>query len=267
MSLILYHRVGGRSAPRLAAFMGIGAVRNVTEPVDNLIRWGQGTEVPTPGKEINPRSSLIRYSTRQKQLELLREADVTVPAFSVIADVGWPMLGRNEGKGKRQTTRGRGITYYPEAPFPIPKHPLYMRYYPKQRQFRVHVIGKSTRTRELIPNHDPGEDIHGLDGRVVGQAGDPKAQPIWNYHTGFTYRNLTLPRPTGVISQAKKAVKALKLDFGAVDVIVCNGQPIVLEVNTAPGLHELTLSWYARHLAPLIGLDPTTLPGLREVTV
>jgi len=36
---------------------------------------------------------------------------------------------------------------------------------------------------------------------------------------------------------AKQAIKALELDFGAVDIgILKNGNPVVIEVNTAPGL-------------------------------
>ena len=41
-------------------------------------------------------------------------------------------------------------------------------------------------------------------------------------------------------------IKALKLDFGAVDIIRAkNGKLYVLEVNTAPGLEERKLQIYA----------------------
>lgn len=246
MGRILYHGAGIKSAPLLGAFMGIEAVRVLNHPVDFLIRWGMATKAEIEGVEVNKRKSLIRYFSRFKQLQLLKAADVSVPPFSTAPDVGYPMLGRNEGKPNRQPTKGRGITYYPESAN-HPHHSFFMRFFPKQRQFRVHIIGKQTRTRELIPN---------------GEAN--LLQPIWNFECGFTYRNLKTSRPEGVIPQARKAISALALDFGAVDIIVHDGQPYVLEVNTAPGLGDLTLSWYARHLAPLVGLNPKTLPGLEK---
>jgi hypothetical protein len=122
-----------------------------------------------------------------------------------------------------------------------------MRFYPKQRQFRVHVVGDKTRTRELIHTH--GDN-------------DPSITPIWNLNTGFTYRHVNGERPKGVIPQAKAAVAALGLDFGAVDVIVHDDIPMVLEVNTAPGLSDLTLAWYARHLGGLLDMDIGTMPGV-----
>jgi hypothetical protein len=49
---------------------------------------------------------------------------------------------------------------------------------------------------------------------------------------------------------AKKAIEVLKLDFGAVDIgITRNGTPVVLEVNTAPGLDEgPSVAAYVRHI-------------------
>lgn len=46
--------------------------------------------------------------------------------------------------------------------------------------------------------------------------------------------------PLGVIPMAKKAVAALGLDFGGVDVVVHKDQPYILEVNTAPQLTPFT---------------------------
>ena len=86
-----------------------------------------------------------------------------------------------------------------------------------------------------------------------------KMQPIWNLETGFTYRIVQGKRPIGVIPAAKAAVAALSLDFGAVDIITKGTDVYVLEVNTAPGLCPITLNWYARQFANLLGIDPTTL--------
>lgn len=48
---------------------------------------------------------------------------------------------------------------------------------------------------------------------------------------------------------AKRAVKALELDFGAVDIgREPNGKLFVLEVNTRPGLEGGTIAAYGRHI-------------------
>lgn len=60
----------------------------------------------------------------------------------------------------------------------------------------------------------------------------------------------TTIKPTVAVKQArkaaKKAVRALGLDFGAVDILVQeDGTPYVLEVNAAPGLGGTTPKLYA----------------------
>lgn len=52
--------------------------------------------------------------------------------------------------------------------------------------------------------------------------------------------------PLGVIPMAKKAVAALGLDFGGVDVVVYKDQPYILEVNTAPQLTPFTCQRLAK---------------------
>lgn len=250
--MLLYHPVGRVSGPRLADFMGIPHGRRLSKPSDFLIRWGTAEKIRHHvTKEINPRSALRSYFSRIQQLTILRDAGVCVPEFSR-TPVGYPMLGRNERRG-RSSSRGMGITYYPE-PCAHPDHSYYVRFYPKQRQFRVHVCNDSTRTRELIHELEVvGSDASNLE--------DAWAQPIWNLNTGFTYRLVRGKRPKGVIPNAKLAVKSLGLDFGAVDVIVHDNTPYVLEVNTAPGLSDMTMAWYAERLGDLVGIPYSSMPG------
>lgn len=67
------------------------------------------------------------------------------------------------------------------------------------------------------------------------------------------HRDYTTIKPTGgkverrlIRRAAKKAVKALGLDFGAVDILVKNGEIFVLEVNAAPGLGGTMPITYAK---------------------
>ncbi len=57
----------------------------------------------------------------------------------------------------------------------------------------------------------------------------------------FRYENqpIILPCPIELHELALQAVKALSLDFGAVDIaLLQDGNPVVFEVNTRPGLHR-----------------------------
>jgi hypothetical protein len=55
--------------------------------------------------------------------------------------------------------------------------------------------------------------------------------------------------PSHLVVEARKAMAALDLDFGAVDcALTYQGEPVVLEVNTCPGLEETTLELYVREI-------------------
>lgn len=267
MSYILYHPVGGPSAKALAVFMGMNARMNpINDQPDWLIRWGSSKSVPFKGTQgtLNWASSLGAYKNRLAQLRILREGGVNVPLFCGNSlDGPFNLLQPSDGIISRdfpkngQNTGGDGIQFHDKdsgfVAWPIAIHDMYMVFIPKERQFRVHVIRGQTRVREVMP--DP-QDEHWTPA---------DSTPIWNLSTGFTYRVPQFPIPATVVPSAVQAVAALKLDFGAVDVITIGPKSWVLEVNTAPGLHETTLKWYAEKFACIMGVDPTTQPGQEEL--
>lgn len=124
-------------------------------------------------------------------------------------------------------------------------HPGHADYYVQKvnvaREFRVHILdGKSIRVgmkvhRENFPNPHPW--IRAYD------AG-------WKLSYGDDCQNAI---PRGVRDLAKKAVAALELDFGAVDIGVGTGGPWVFEVNKAPGLEGRTVEVYADQFVKLHG--------------
>lgn len=86
-------------------------------------------------------------------------------------------------------------------------------------------------------------------------------EDIRNHHTGWVYSNtFTDAPPDQVLIQAHKAVSALGLNFGAVDLISKNTNAWVLEVNTAPGLTGTTLETYTHNIVEFVksfsGVDP-----------
>jgi len=130
--------------------------------------------------------------------------------------------------------------------------PLYTAYIPKHAEYRVHIGciddgGLDTRTQYKVI------DIT----KKVRRTDVPDDQVNWrirNYDNGFTFarEGIDLAEPTvqRVIEQAKRAVQALGLDFGAVDVVVQSNRErsvYVLEVNTAPGMEGTTLERYVQY--------------------
>lgn len=144
------------------------------------------------------------------------------------------VLNGNSGAGIRLVEAGSDDELTP--------CPLYVRYMPKKQEYRVHVckgqavdIQRKARRKEVAD-----EDIN---------------WKIRNHDNGFIFaRNEAEAPPHDVIVQSVNAVKALGLDFGAVDVIFNDGEQraYVLEVNTAPGLSGTTLEGYVARFNDII---------------
>jgi len=123
-----------------------------------------------------------------------------------------------------------------ETPIQLPYAPLYTKYVDKEGEFRVHVGG--------------GQAIH-TQMKLRKDGTEPKE--VWNHDNGYTFTSKLDGRIdpsilSMVTNEGVKAVAALGLDFGAVDIAWSNSVPLVLEVNTAPGIEEPTLSKYVSYI-------------------
>jgi len=114
----------------------------------------------------------------------------------------------------------------------LPDAPLYTKYIKKSEEYRVHV-------------HD---GVAFFVQRKARRLDVPKEKVNWkirNHANGFIFAHKDLQYPEAIITESIKAVQSLCLDFGAVDVMVDHdGNPFVLEVNTACGLEGTTLEKY-----------------------
>jgi hypothetical protein len=110
--------------------------------------------------------------------------------------------------------------------------PLYVKYLKKKYEFRVHVFC--------------GEVIDYVEKKAKLDR-DPSTfnEYVRSHANGWMFCRDGVYHSDGVKAEAVKAVSALDLDFGAVDVIIHEGLPYVLEVNTAPALEGTTLERYA----------------------
>jgi len=117
--------------------------------------------------------------------------------------------------------------------------PLYTQYVKKQKEFRVHVV-----FNEVV-------DIQEKRKRRTDNPDNPREFRVRNLQTGWVYCREQIDEPRELRDLACRAIAALGLDFGAVDVIWNKKQDkcFVLEVNTACGLEGTTLANYSQLIA------------------
>lgn len=137
-----------------------------------------------------------------------------------------------------------------EAEHAVPEAPLYTKYVKKRDEYRVHVVAK-----EAIFVQRKGRE------RDDDGSADINYQ-IRNHANGFIFLTQDLNPHKTVISESIKAVNALGLDFGAVDVIWNERRKAatVIEVNTACGLQSPSNILRYRHALKALLANEEQLP-------
>lgn len=206
----------GRSRPSALRLAEESSDINITRTSNGDVNWGRARA----NTQLNP--DISNATNKRLMRELFREHDVPMPKLytdheaHALAKQGETILGRpdNHTKGRgfwlvrsnasfmralRGTRKKRGATHF-------------MEYIDAPREYRVHVfLDKSIRISEKAFFIDDN-----------GKKAYTTAKPTHNVKH--------------VRKAAKQAVKALGLDFGAVDILANDDECWVLEVNTAPGL-------------------------------
>lgn len=116
----------------------------------------------------------------------------------------------------------------------VPSAPLYTKgIFGNRREYRVHVFKNKIIHVAQKRRRNGFSDIPEYNNLVR------------NHHTGWIYStHNTAELNIAGKCEALKAVEALGLDFGAVDIITNRDDAWVLEVNTAPGMEGVTLEKY-----------------------
>ena len=197
-----------------------------------VVNWGAGRDF-TPARTLNHPDAVSRSVNKLTALRTMSDAGVRTVPFTVDKAVAqqWQhqghvvvsrrLLSASEGKGIIITQPG----------FRLPNVPLYTRYVKKQGEYRVHVFQGRVidRQKKVLPAAHQGE----------------RNFYVRNTANGFIFIRNGINVPADVEAQAIAAVRALGLDFGAVDVIYGGRSAFVLEVNTAPGIEGTTVRLYA----------------------
>lgn len=240
MKLIPY-KVGSKSAADLATALGIKRIRQQGDTLtlrnnEVVINWGNssiGRNI-RGARFINPPSAVANAVNKLTALTMMDEGDVDTPDFTTdIAQArAWIQDNRKVVCRTKLSSYGGAGIVIAEREDQLVDAPLYVRYMPKEHEYRVHVMNGQVffvqrKARKMdVPDERVNWQVRNLEG-------------------GFIYANQNIEVADTVRDNAVRAVASLGLDFGAVDVLVTQrGRPYVLEVNTACGLAGTTLERY-----------------------
>jgi hypothetical protein len=252
------YRPGSQSARVLSTALG---ARQLAVPErsrfrprinDTLINWGKSNwdyEQPLArfGLVLNRPTSVARASNKLDCLRALESVPtVRTPEWTTDRNVVRDWL-REEGtvvfvRTLLRANSGRGIVKLEGEGVDIPAAPLYTRYVRKLSEWRVHVMR--------------GDAFH-IQRKIARTGVEPTDWQIRSHDNGFIfqqeYNRDAWHEEIG--QMAVDTVTALGLDFGAVDILWASdlSYPVVLEVNTAPGLEGRTLEKYVEKFQEIIG--------------
>lgn len=208
---------------------------------DLVINWGN-SNIPDWNNDnvkwLNKPQYIANASNKLIALQMLKNSGIKVPQFETDMSYDQSMVrfwGKVVVRHKLKGHSGDGVEIYNQDEN-LPTAPLYTEYIPAKAEYRVHIFdGNVIDITKKVRNEDDFEP-------------DPTEEEImikshrngWNFARGGIKFNPQLGRV------AIKSVKALGLDFGAVDIIKGEDNELyVLEVNTAVGLGNTTLNSYS----------------------
>ena len=244
---IFPYKQGSRGAKALADALGgrvlkrVGSKYKVQREGDLVINWGASDCLFSGRGVANQPAAIEPASNKLKFFQLMKEADVSTPEWTT--DKNTAELWVYDGitvmcRTKLQGHSGEGIVVAEKAD-DVVAAPLYTKYVKKQDEYRIHVLRR------------PGGDTSIISIQRKAKRRDlPRDEvdfKIRNLANGFVFVRDGVNPPECVLEEAKKALEATALAFGAVDVIYNAKQDkaYVLEINTAPGLEGQTVEDYA----------------------
>lgn len=204
-----------------------------------VINWGS-TEPP-----IDIGHSVLNYPYHVAEavnklvaLDRLKDNEVRVPRFTNNKEVAASWWEDDPDtvvfcRTLLRSSGGKGIVIA-ESPLDLVDAPLYTKRVRKSDEYRVHVfnnvvidVAHKRLRRGLVNDNNRNAFVR-------------------NFDNGWIHAHENVNCPEAAKEMALKAIKALGLHFGAVDIgVTKKGLPFVFEVNTAPGLeNQQTINAY-----------------------
>lgn len=230
---------------------------------DLVINWGRGAGNEYlmarvgAGRVLNKTANVALATNKLKSFQAME--DVSTVEWTADAEVaqGWFDADLTVyARTKLQGHSGEGIVVCSnqelgdiggiETADHLVAAPLYTKGFNTQRrEFRIHVMAG-------IPTY-----VQQKKRRENWREIEAYSNVVRNFHTGWVYATADVHPNQKALEEALKAIAALGLDFGAVDVITRGENAWVLEVNTAPGNEGTNTTVYAQNFVRILeGQDP-----------
>lgn len=223
-----------QSAKMLAQALGAEfAVRSVPRPNDtHVVNWGCSSVSDWNPHWLNHPLAVRTATNKLKTFRCLHNHGVRTPLWTESQDTADHWLEQGETivcRMELSSSEGRGIIIAPpQHNFILPRSSLYTVHLKHEEEYRIHVFqGKVIKITLKCPRTERPDFT------------------IRSHSRGWAL-NTRSRAPAQVSTQAISAVKAVGLDFGAVDIGYKVGEnaAYVFEINTAPGLIESTTKAY-----------------------
>lgn len=228
--MIILRNKASKGARALSRAITVSINRAGTPPVsrnhNKVINWGCTELTTAPGATVYNKPANVKVAVN-KRLTFAALAAANVPTVPVVTKLPEDRRTRTYfARDLLTSSQGQGIRIIrPQDPTPETQAPLYTQYVKPMVEYRVHVaFGKAISVQAKLKRR--------------GEERTDDGQLIRNLANGWVFAvNEIRPIDPQGSQVAVNAVAALGLDFGAVDMILSqNGNYLVLEVNTAPGL-------------------------------
>ena len=202
-------------------------------PSRRHVRWGSRARTSANG--INSLAGVRLASNKLLAIvQLNRQGVLTPRLFSAESFFETTNVRRIFRQSSRQNANDRPyfveIDKYPD-PVRAAVFDYALEHIPSDHEYRVYMFGgESIMIEEKVPaaGYDPSPDVR-------------------SYSHGWTAEGLNVEPCHGLIETAARAVTALGLHFGAVDILHGrDGRLFVLEVNTAPALEPREAMLFAK---------------------
>lgn len=204
-----------------------------------LLNWGNNNpQFNLNGVTVLNKPEAVKVaSNKLTALTKMQEAGINVPEFTNDIEVAKKWIEKDRIVLCRKLLRansGRGIVIAKTNEELVPA-PLYVKYIRKEHEYRVHVFNG------MVIDYVEKKRKKGFKENTVYN------KYIRSYEQGWIFARDNVKMPEAVQNVATAAVDCLGLDFGAVDIVLDRkGNPVVLEVNTSPGLQGTTLNSYKK---------------------
>ncbi len=239
------------TARELAIKLGIGFGQRPKRSRTKIIRWGFSSDFENRRHDTHyfpSNESIANCANKLSTLRILKEHDVSVPDFytneTQLRNAEYPLYSR-----RHYHTRGKDIVIVnnnEEALRNLAQGRYLVESIPYKKEYRVHIFN------DVVISCSKKY----FRQQLWEELGSPAKKDIirnneygWGYYDFEDIENC----PQSVRDEAIKAVTALNLIWGAVDLIRTPDNDIyVFEVNSAPGLRDARVDLYANKFKELM---------------